>query len=211
MTDISTTTAPKSDQANYDDFIGGKTLTIKITKVSVVAGDQPVSIHYEGDNGKPYKPGKSMRRVLVHVWGKDGNAYIGRSMTLYGDPTVQFGGMAVGGIRISHMSHIDAPVTMALTATRAKRTPFTVKPLILTDAPTRITRDQQKEIVVAMGEEVKPADLLAHFKVKTSGEILAEQFDAVMKWVTEQKRPVCPECQQSDGHGESCPFAEPPA
>lgn len=129
MTDISSTTAPKSDQLNFDDFIGDKPITIKITKVSLVAGDQPVILNYEGDNGHPYKPGKSMRRVLVHVWGKDGSAYVGRSLTLYGDAKVVFGGMAVGGIRISHMSHIDAAVTMMLTTTRSKRAPFIVKPL----------------------------------------------------------------------------------
>jgi hypothetical protein len=72
-----------------------------------------------------------MRRVLVHVWGKDGNAYVGRAMKVYRDPKVLFGGVEVGGIRISHMSHIDKAVTMALTMTRANKKPFTVQPLAL--------------------------------------------------------------------------------
>ena len=59
--------APKSNQLNADDLIGGRSITIKITKVSGVAGEQPICINYEGDNGKPYYPCKSMRRVLVHV------------------------------------------------------------------------------------------------------------------------------------------------
>lgn len=130
MVDMSLTIAPKSDQLNADDLISGP-LTVRITKVSANEGsaEQPISIFFEGDNGKPYKPCKSMRRVLVQVWGKDGSAYPGRSMTLYRDPKVQFGGLAVGGIRISHMSHIDHDVTMALTESKAKRKPFTVKPL----------------------------------------------------------------------------------
>ena len=130
MTDLSQTIAPKSDQLNSDDLIGGAK-TVQITRVSACpdSAEQPVAIFFDGDNGKPYKPCKSMRRVLVQVWGKDGNAYPGRRMTLYRDPAVQFGGLAVGGIRISHMSHIDKPLTMALTATRANRKPFTVKPL----------------------------------------------------------------------------------
>ncbi len=37
--------------------------------------------------------------------------------------------MAVGGIRISHMSDIAEPITMALTATKGSRKPFTVRPL----------------------------------------------------------------------------------
>ena len=136
MSDLSTTIAPKSDQLNADDLIGGATKTITVTKVSLLGEtDQPVAVNFQGDNGKPYKPCKSMRRVLVHVWGKDGNAYIGRSMTLYRDDKVKFGGMDVGGIRISHMSHIDSPVTMALTATKASRKPYTVKPLAVGATP----------------------------------------------------------------------------
>jgi hypothetical protein len=129
MTDLSATIAPKSDQLNSDDLIG-KTLTIEITGVKGVADQQqPIAISFKGDNGKPYKPCKSMRRVLVQVWGKDGNAYVGKKMTLYRDDKVVFGGIAVGGIRISHMSGIDAPITMALTANKQSRKPFTVKPL----------------------------------------------------------------------------------
>lgn len=136
MSDMRSTITPKSDQQNFDDFIGGRTRTIKITGVKILGGDQPVALNFEGDEGKPYKPGKSMRRVLVHVWGHDANAYIGRSMTLYGDPKVRFGGSEVGGIRISHMSDISEPITLALTATRAQRKPYTVQPLNASAATT---------------------------------------------------------------------------
>ena len=143
MTDLGLTIAPKTDQLNADHLLAGP-LTIRITRVSLASeADQPISIHYDGDDGKPYRPCKSMRRVLVQVWGRDGNAYTGRSMTLYRDHGVQFGGVAVGGIRISHMTGIDKPVTMALTATRANRKPFTVKPLVEEKAaqPRRTARD----------------------------------------------------------------------
>lgn len=119
---------PKSDQLNSDDLIG-RSLTIKVTKVSILAGEQPVSIHYEGDAGKPYKPCKSMCRVLVDAWGADANQYVGRSMTLFRDEKVTWAGLAVGGIRISHLSHIEKEKTMVLTATKQTRKPFTVKPL----------------------------------------------------------------------------------
>jgi hypothetical protein len=129
MTDLSRTIAPKSDQLNADDLIGGPR-TIKVTRVSEMREpDQPIAIYFEGDGGKPYKPCKSMRRVLVRVWGVDGTAFAGRRMTLYRDDAVQFGGAAVGGIRISHVSHIAQAVTMPLTVTRASRKPFTVRPL----------------------------------------------------------------------------------
>lgn len=130
MTDLSTTIAPKSDQLNSDDLIAGP-MTIKITKISANHGspEQPISVFFEGDGDKPYKPCKSMRRVMVHVWGSDGAKFVGRSMTLYRDSAVKFGGFEVGGIRISHMTDIAKPVTLALTATRANRKPFTVQPL----------------------------------------------------------------------------------
>jgi len=134
MTNLLATIAPKSDQLNADDLIG-RSLTITVTKVALCGeADQPIAVHFEGDDGKPYKPCKSMRRVMVHVWGPDGAKFTGRRMTLYRDDKVRFGPDAVGGIRISHMSGIDRDVTMALTATRASRKPYTVKPLPTTKA-----------------------------------------------------------------------------
>ncbi len=129
MNDMSVAIIPKSDQLNADDLIAGP-ITIKVTEVTIRAGEQPVSIHYEGDNGKPYKSCKSMNRVLVMAWGADAKNYIGRSMTLYRDPSVKWAGQDVGGIRISHLSHLDGQFTMALTATKGSRKPFTVKPLV---------------------------------------------------------------------------------
>lgn len=147
---LAPTIAPKSDQLNADDLIAGP-ITITVKKVAILGEpDQPVAVHYEGDNGKPYKPCKSMRRVMVHVWGDDGSKYAGRQMTLYRDDRVTFGKDAVGGIRISHMSHIDRDVVMALTVTRAQRKPYTVKPL--------------------RGEPVQQVDLLA---VLTAGRAAA--------------------------------------
>lgn len=143
-----TTITPKSDQVNSDDLIG-KTMTIKVTKVLIGGGEQPVLIHFEGDGGKPYKPCKSMRRVLVQVWGPDGSEYVGKSLTLFRDPTVLWGGAPVGGIRISHMSHIDKPQVMALTMSKGSRKPYTVKPLVL-DEPKK--KDEIDPRLLAEGE-----------------------------------------------------------
>lgn len=124
------TIVPKSDQLNADDLIA-RTMTIRVTGVAInPTSEQPVAISYEGDNGKPYKPGKSMRRVLVKAWGADASAYTGRSMTLFREDGVRFGGQEVGGIRISHMSDLDAPLTMALTDKKGSRKPFTVRQLV---------------------------------------------------------------------------------
>jgi hypothetical protein len=50
-------------------------------------------------------------------------------MTLYRDPTVKFGGEALGGIRVSHLSHIGAPVEGVVTVSKGKRKPFRIDPL----------------------------------------------------------------------------------
>lgn len=128
--DMSAFIAAKSDQLNADDLMDSpRTITITKVTASPDAAEQPVSIHYEGDNGKPFKPCKTMRRILVGVWGKDASRYVGRSMTLYRDPNVAFGGLQVGGIRISHMSDISEDKTVALLVTRGRKAPFKIKPL----------------------------------------------------------------------------------
>lgn len=129
MNDMSGVIIAKSDQLNSDDLISGP-ITIKIRDVKIKSGEQPVSLFYEGDNDKPWKCCKSMARILVAAWGADAAKYIGRSLTLYRDPTVKWGGMEVGGIRVSHMSHIESEMMMALTATKGRKAPFTVKPLV---------------------------------------------------------------------------------
>jgi len=140
MIDMTETIKPKSDQLNADDLIG-TSKTITITNVRKTgAADQPVAVFFDGDNGKPYKPCLSMRRVMVIVWGKDAKEYVGKSMTLIRDDEVVFGGMKVGGIRISHMSDMKAPLTMVLTASKAKRAPYTVKPLAVS-APPKISAE----------------------------------------------------------------------
>ena len=141
MSDMSQVIIPKSDQLNADDLIAGP-MTITITQVTIRGGqEQPIAISFEGDNGKPYKACKSMCRVMVTAWGADSKKYTGRSMTLYRDPSVKWGGLEVGGIRISHMSDIKAPLTLALTMTRANKKPFTVQPLPRPAGTTSVTSD----------------------------------------------------------------------
>jgi hypothetical protein len=189
MNDLSKTIAPKSDQLNADDLITGP-ITIKVTKVKAETSSeiQPVSINFEGDNGKPYKPCKSMRRVLVRIWGADGNAYAGRSMTLFLDPEVKFGGIAVGGIRISHMSGMKAEVILALTASKASRKPFRVQPLQVKEAaPDMLPVDKENIADIAMTEA-------------TTGGV------AYVHWWKQQPRPVQAYLVESGEH-EKCKVA----
>ena len=124
------TITPKSDQLNADDLLAGPiTVTIEDV-VQRESAEQPVEIRVNGY--RPYKPCKSMRRLLIAAWGTRAADWIGRRLTLVCDPSVTWGGQAVGGIRIQAMSHLEGPFTMALTATRGKRKAVTVQPIAAT-------------------------------------------------------------------------------
>jgi len=125
--DLRDTIVPKSNQLNADDLLAGPE-TVTITAVRRGTNEQPLDVHLEGDR-QPYKPGKSMRRVLIAAWGRDGREWVGRAMTLYCDPEVSFGGVMCGGIRISHLSDIETELTVMLTMSRGKKRAFTVSPL----------------------------------------------------------------------------------
>src|SRR5699024_989530 len=112
--------------------------TVTVEGVEVVGGDQPVNVFVTEFPGKAYPPSKSMRRVLVKLWGQRSADYAGRRLTIYNDPSGTWAGKAVGGIRISHASHIDKPVTMSLALAKGKLAPFTVHPLPDTPHPPPI-------------------------------------------------------------------------
>ena len=129
MIDMTPFIESKSDQLNADDLIGEEKKLLKITDVKASQTEQPVSIFYEGCNGKPWKPCKTMRRVLVHCWGRYAEAYVGRSLTVYRDPDVVYGGVKVGGIRIGAMSHIKTEQVVAVAKNDKKKAILTIKPL----------------------------------------------------------------------------------
>jgi hypothetical protein len=167
MNDMAPTITPKSDQLNADDLLAGPR-TITIREVKIAPGtEQPVGVFFDGDGNKPYLPCKSMRRVMVAVWGPDASAYAGRSMTIYRDPTVTWGGLEVGGIRISHMSHIDKTMVIVLTATKKARKPFTVEPLVMKEKPA----GQPKETPQQTPEEWT-AELIAQLQATETEEAL---------------------------------------
>lgn len=157
MNDMTSVIVPKSDQINADDLIAGPR-TITINDVQIRGGqEQPVSIFFDGSD-KAFRPCKSMSRVLVAAWGADAKAYVGRSLTLYRDPSVKWGGMEVGGIRISHMTNIDGKLQLALTATKGQRKPYIVMPLTDVAQQTDKAAEYAAEQIAAI--EASDADAL---------------------------------------------------
>lgn len=131
---IAETVDPTSDQLDAIDLYHSGPRTFTITRVDYKAGaEQPIVVHL-AEFPRPWKPGKSMRRVLMGIWGGDEQAYVGRRVTLFYEPRVKFGGKEVGGSRISHMSHIDKQMSVPLIISKGQSATYTVKPLV-EDAP----------------------------------------------------------------------------
>lgn len=174
--DMSQFVEAKSDQLNADDLIGAPR-TITVRKVTGNDGDQPVSIFYEGDDNKPFKPCKTMRRVLLAIWGRNAADYVGRAMTVYRDDSVIFGGLNVGGIRISHMSHMDKEAVVVVMKTKGKKAGIKVLPLAQrqTAAPKQ-TAEQWASAHIAEIQSAENEAVLA--------EIIASGARAVAKLQT---------------------------
>lgn len=125
MNDFAAALAPKSDQINAMDLIG-QDMTVTISGVKVTPGtEQPVSISIQG-SPKVWRPCKTTGRILMAAWGADTSKFVGRSVQLYHDPKVKWGGMEVGGIRIRAMSHIDQDLRIVAAESKQVRKQITV-------------------------------------------------------------------------------------
>ena len=134
MTTLTEALAPASDQLTADSLISGpRTITFTAVKIGKDGRSTRVSLNYEGDDGKPFKPCKTMGRAMVMVWGiTEGreNDFVGKSVTVFRDPDVSFGEQGkIGGVRISHMSHISKAATVKLTVAQGSKRAFVFQPL----------------------------------------------------------------------------------
>ncbi|MGL4486178.1 MAG: hypothetical protein ACRCUG_04120 [Yersinia sp. (in: enterobacteria)] len=164
--DLSRTIIPKSDQLNFED-VQSSSITAAIKSVRAGNSEQPVFIDLDGYDGRPYKPSKSMRRVLIGGWGNDGHSWVGKTLTLIGDSAVKFGGVAVGGIKVSAMSDIEANFSLMLTTSRGKRSEHRVKKL---------------DVKPVKMEKRTPDELLADFTSAASDANSLEELDKFFKY-----------------------------
>lgn len=164
--DLSRTIIPKSDQLNFED-VRYSSITALIKSVRAGNSEQPVFIDLDGYDGRPYKPSKSMRRVLIGGWGNDGHSWVGKTLTLIGDSTVKFGGVAVGGIKISAMSDITSDFSLMLTTSRGVRSEHRVKKL---------------EVKPVKVEERTPDELLAEFTNAARSAKTVVEIDKIFKY-----------------------------
>lgn len=167
--DMTDSLAPKSDQLDAVDLLSGPR-TFTIEKVSKHNAEQPFNFHL-AEFPRVWRPGKSMRRVIVAAWGGKTSNYVGKRLTLYCDPSVQFGGEAVGGSRISHMSGIDGPLKVPLLIKKGRSAMFTVQPL--PDAP-------------APAAPSIPDDV----KANTEKAVAEGTIDQYIAWLAERNAPA---------------------
>lgn len=124
---IEDTLAPDSAQLDAVDLLGGPRV-FTIAGVSRGSAEQPVNVEL-AEFPRPWRPGKSMRRVLASCWGTDASQWVGRRVELFCDESVTFGRDVVGGTRIRALSHIDKPKSIPLLVSRGKSATFKVQPL----------------------------------------------------------------------------------
>lgn len=191
MTTLAEALAPRSDQLNSDDLISGPRV-LKITGARVAKDDRQtkIIINYEGDNGKPWKPCKTMGRAMVMAWAiTDEAQLIGKSVRVYRDPTVRFGDQGeVGGIRISHMSHIEKPVNVKLTVTQGKKGMFTFQPL-----PTAVPREAVDELTAEAAEHsLRTAATLDDLKAVWANKAMRPFREKLQPVLDERKAELTP-------------------
>ena len=67
MADISATLEAKSDQLNATDIFGAEPV-IRVRDVQLKeSAEQPIWVYFDGDNNRPWKPSKGMRRILEEI------------------------------------------------------------------------------------------------------------------------------------------------
>lgn len=188
--DIGDTIAPDSDQMDAVDLRSSGPQTFTVSRVVVKPGDQPVDVHLK-EFPRPWRPGKTMRRVLDELWGPSaGGAYEGRRVTLWCDDRVKFGGEAIGGVRIKRMSHIgDEKRGVPVIVSRGNVRTYYVEPLIEAEPNPDGAYTPQHEAVIKghmKRASITPARVLELAKqaagrdVKSARELTAVEADELI-------------------------------
>lgn len=133
--DITEALAPASDQLDAVELVNPRTFTIDTGSGLGSRDGKTVAEIRLVDFPRVWRPSKGMLDVLAACWGTDAKQWVGRRVTVYNDPEVMFGRDRVGGIRISHLSHIDGPRTITIRGSGAgRKKQWPVEPLA-DDAP----------------------------------------------------------------------------
>ncbi len=145
MADISNTLAAKSNQLNAVDLPRPRVFRVLAVKVGGTT-EQPIDVQIDGWP-HPWKPCKSMRRVLAAAWGTESDQWLGKAVELYCDPDVLWAGERAGGIRISALSDISAGgLEVVLRASSKKSAPVRFKRLDTTDPLLAVAAERGEDL-----------------------------------------------------------------
>ncbi len=183
MTDISKTLEAKSDQLNAVDIMGAEPI-ITIREVKVMdSPQQPISVYFDGDNNRPWKPSKGMRRILAASWGTDSANWIGKKVQLRFEATVMYAGVEVGGIQVKAVSDIPkAGLNCALTISRTKRQAYHV-PLLVVEEKA-YPEAAFKKALPLMAEKMASGEMTLHQVIaqcQKTGTLSKEQLAELEK------------------------------
>jgi hypothetical protein len=147
--DITQALAPNSDQLDAIELVEPRTFTIdEGSRIGKRDGKTVVEMRLVNFD-RVWRPSKGMLDVLAACWGLKGTEWVGRRVTVYNDPDVMYGKEKRGGVRISHLSHIEAARDITIRASGAgRKQTWHVEPL--PDAPT--ARNWQQEISLAASD-----------------------------------------------------------
>ena len=159
--DMTASAEARSDQINAADLISGPR-TYTIEKVTEGKATHPFDFHLVESPGKVYRPNTGMRRVIIAGWGPKTEVYHGRRLTLLNEPTVIYAGAEIGGLRVSHMSHLDKPLKTSLAINQKKKVPYIVEPLTDLAPPATVLGEATADEVTACDS---PEELRAMWKV----------------------------------------------
>jgi len=190
MADVTKALEAKSDQLNAVDLMAAHRI-IKIRKVDVKDGDQPISVFFDGDNNKPWKPCKGMSRILASAWGQDSDNWIGKHAEIYFAPEVLWAGKAVGGIRIKALSDIK-PEGLDLTLAISKQSRQAIKvPLLVVDV-NPYPADQFESGFPIMVEKMKSGEMNLQAVIsrcQQTGTLSKDQLERLEKAAPDDEAP----------------------
>ncbi len=95
-----------SEVIRYADLVERGDITLEITKVvkgkvtgKSGKGSSKAMLYFKGAE-RPLAAGTSVLSVIAKLYGNDTRKWVGKSVTLYADDDVMFGGEKVGGVRV---------------------------------------------------------------------------------------------------------------
>lgn len=183
MQDMSKFTYNDSDQIIAADLLGGPEVGKIIRMEETEDKKRPLKIFLEGFD-KPFLPCLTSRRLLLGCWGKDGTKWIGRSMRLYREPEVTYGGDKVGGARFSHLTDLESDqVTITVQKNKKQTEKITIYRLVIGEQKP-MSPEVFKEKLPKVAEAIKSGKLdamAAIARLEKTANLTEDQKKEVMK------------------------------